>query len=291
MFRGVFTALVTPFKDGAIDYPSLSKVIRHQLDNGIQGFVVCGTTGESPSLSKEEKLQILDFVLAENQGAVPVLFGSGSNCTRQTIELSLMAQSRNIQGLLVVVPYYNKPPQDGLMAHFQAVANSVDKPVVLYNVPGRTVTSLEPETIVALAQHPNIVGIKEAKADVNNFSKYKNAVPKDFCMLSGDDETCVGFCLLGGHGVISVCSHVAPKKMVDWVSKALQKDESVRGPFRQQSVWIEKLYFRSNPIPVKAALEMMGLIESREMRLPLLGLSDQDMNELQYILKEFTHYL
>jgi len=288
MFQGVYTALITPFSNGNIDYDSLKTLIRHQLENGIQGFVVCGTTGESPTLSSEEKLQVLEFVCKETAGAVPILFGSGSNCTRTTIELSLKAQSFDIAGLLVVVPYYNKPTQEGLVAHFTAIADVVEKPVILYNVPGRTVTALEPKSIVTLSKHDNIQGIKEANADVNNFAQYKSLVPHDFSLLSGDDESCVGFCLLGGHGVISVCSHIAPDKMVDWVTKARNKDESVRGPFRQQSVWIEKLYFRSNPIPVKAALQMMKIINSRECRLPLVGLSDEDTKDLQYFLKEFS---
>jgi len=250
MFSGVFTALITPFKSGAIDYESLKKLIEHQMAGGIQGFVVCGTTAESPTLSNIEKLEILDFILAEVKGKVPIIFGSGSNCTRSTIELSLKACERDIDGLLVVAPYYNKPTQRGLIQHFTAVANNVSKPVVLYNVPGRTIVEIEPDTVVELSHHKNICGIKEANSDINNFSKYKNRVAPDFCFLSGDDNSCISFCLLGAHGVISVCSHIAPKKMQQWI-----------------------------------------IIDEREMRLPLTELNNEEVNELSYILKEFTQCL
>ena len=250
--------------------------------------MVCGTTGESPTLTQKEKIQILDFVCSEVSGAVPIVFGSGSNSTIDSINLSKEAEKYPIEALLTVVPYYNKPPQEGLRLHFEAIANNSEKPILLYNVPGRTITALEPETIIQLSQHSNICGIKEANSDINNFSKYKNSVPDDFSLLSGDDESCVGFCLLGGHGVISVCSHIAPKRMVGWIDRALKRDESVRTEFRQQGTWIQKLYMKSNPIPIKAALELKGIIASRDLRLPLLGLNDKDMEELTYILKEFS---
>lgn len=291
MFQGVFTALVTPFKQGKIDFPSLEKLVDFQMENGIQGFVVCGTTGESATLSEAEQLKILDFVCKKVNKKIPILFGSGSNNTEKTIELSKKACEYPIDGLLVVVPYYNKPPQEGLLAHFTKVADNVDKPIILYNVPGRTVTALKPETIVALAKHPNIVGIKEADADINNFSKYKNQVPEDFALLSGDDESCVSFCFLGGHGVISVCSHVAPKEMVNWVTRAREKDDSVRDEFREQQRWIASLYLTSNPIPVKSALMHKGIIESQELRLPLVAITEPLEKQMLAILHEYKGLL
>lgn len=275
MFKGTFTALVTPFLNNKIDFDSLKNLVLKQMDQGIQGFVVCGTTGESATMTEEEQFQVLDFVLSLTQKKIPVIFGSGSNSTEKTIKLSQKACQYDIDGLLVVVPYYNKPPQEGLIQHFTQVADGVNKPVVMYNVPGRTIAALSPESVIHLAKHPNIVGIKEADSDLNNFSKYKSLVPEDFSLLSGDDESCVNFCLLGGHGVISVCSHIAPQQMVSWVGRAIEKDGGVRDEFRQQHPWIQSLYLTSNPIPVKAALAKKGLIASAQMRLPLVEMSEE----------------
>lgn len=287
MFQGVFTALITPFQNGSVDYDSVEKLLEQQLSSGIQGFVVCGTTAESPTLSEKEKLDLLDFVLDKVQKKVPVIFGSGSNCTKKTIELSQKACERDIDALLVVVPYYNKPPQEGLAGHFNAVADVCTKPIIMYNVPGRTITALKPDTVIQLSKHPNIVGIKEADGDLNNFSKYKNLVAEDFSLLSGDDGSCVNFCLLGGHGVISVCSHIAPSSMVGWITRAREKDESVRDEFRAQHLWIDSLYITSNPIPVKAALCKKEVIASAEMRLPLIELDEGRANKLLETLNGF----
>jgi 4-hydroxy-tetrahydrodipicolinate synthase len=291
MFRGVFTALVTPFKEGKIDFTSLENLIVQQLEGGIQGFVVCGTTGESVTLTEDEQFQILDFVCQKVNKRVPILFGSGTNNTAKTIALSKKACQFPIDGLLVVVPYYNKPPQEGLIEHFTAIANEATRPIILYNVPGRTITALSPESIVQLSKHPNIIGIKEADSDLNNFSKYKNLVPSDFLLLSGDDESSVNFCLLGGHGVISVCSHIAPQQMVEWVQRALEKDPKIRDEFRQQHIWIKSLYLTSNPIPVKAALQLKGIIFSKEMRLPLVPMDSQLENKMAQTLKGFKGLL
>ena len=287
MFQGVLTALVTPFLDGKVDFPSLEKLVDQQIQAGINGLLVCGTTGESCTLDENEKLQVLDFVCEKAKGRVPILFGSGSNNTKKTMDLNDKACKLAIDALLVVVPYYNKPPQEGLRTHFKTIADEAKKPILLYNVPGRTVTNLNPETIVELSKHPNIVGIKEAFSDINNFSKYKSLVPKDFSLLSGDDESCVSFCLFGGHGVISVCSHLAPIQMMDWMKRARNKDESVRNEFKQQHVWIKKLYTTSNPIPIKAALKARGVITSKEVRLPLVPLDDALEKDLLETLDEY----
>ena len=286
-FRGVFTALVTPFLDGKIDFPSLEKLIDQQLGQGIQGFVVCGTTGESPTLSRKEQFEILKFVCDKVEKKVPILFGSGSNSTETTIETSQQACEYNIDGLLVVVPYYNKPPQPGLRAHFEKVADACEKPIVLYNVPGRTVAQLEPETIIDLSQHSNIAGIKEANSDLNNFSKYKSRVADGFSLLSGDDESCINFCFLGGHGVISVCSHLMPGAMVQWVERSVSKDESVRDEFRQHLRWIQNLYISANPIPVKAALFHKNILASKELRLPLMAMDSVSEQTMLASFKDF----
>lgn len=291
MFKGVLTALITPFKNGEVDFDSLGKLVEQQLQNGIQGFIVCGTTGESVTMSEEEQFKVLQFVCDRVDKKVPIVFGSGSNNTEKTIKLSQKACEYPIDGLLVVVPYYNKPPQEGMIAHFEAVADSVNKPVVLYNVPGRTVASLSPESIIHLSKHKNIVAIKEADSDLNNFSKYKNQVQEDFTLLSGDDESCVNFCFLGGHGVISVCSHVAPDKMVEWIGRAVEKDESVREEYRQQLPWINGLYVTANPIPVKHAMMKKGVIASDEMRLPLVRMNEANKEAMELAFKDFRGLL
>ena len=275
MFKGVWTALVTPFVNGKIDFESLKNVVEDQINGGINGLVVCGTTAESPTLSDSEQFEILDYVCKVVDKRVPIVFGSGSNNTAATVEKSKKACEFPIDGLLVVVPYYNKPPQEGMVAHFTAVADNCSKPVILYNVPGRTVAALAPETVIELSKHENIVAIKEANADLNNFSKYKNLVPDNFGLLSGDDESCISFCFLGGHGVISVCSHLAPSKMVSWVQRAIEKDETVREEYRQNLAWINSCYVSANPIPVKYGLFKKGLIQKDEVRLPLVTMSNQ----------------
>lgn len=291
MFHGVFTALVTPFKDNAVDYESLGRLVDFQIDNGIQGLVVCGTTGESATLNDDEQFEILDFVIKRAKGSVPIIFGSGSNNTAATIEKSRKACEYDIDGLLIVVPYYNKPSQAGMIAHFQAVADAATKPVVLYNVPGRTVVSLEPQSIIELAKHPNICGIKEANADLNNFSMYKNQVGEDFCLLSGDDESAASFCMLGGHGVISVCSHIHPAGMVEWINQAREKVETARENYRAQHPWINSLYIEPNPIPTKYALHKKGVLSTFDVRLPLVPMSQQGQESLHLSFKDFPELL
>ena len=286
MFEGVFTALVTPFDNNKIDFESLKKLIAAQLDAGIQGFVVCGTTAESPTLSEDEQLEILEFVCKEVGGQVPIIFGSGSNSTSKSIAMSQRASQYPIAALLVVVPYYNKPTQEGLIAHFTSVADNCKNPIILYNVPGRTITSLEPATIIELSKHPNIVGIKEADGSMDRFSSYKDKVTQGFALLSGDDETSIDFCLLGGHGVISVCSHIGPDKMVSWISRARDGDTKIASEFESQKQWINSLYLSSNPIPVKAALYCKKIIKTKEMRLPLTPMAFALENQMVETLKQ-----
>lgn len=291
MFNGTFTALVTPFANNKIDFKSLDTLIEHQLSRGIEGFVVCGTTAESPTLSQEEKLNLLDAVCKRTAGRVPILFGSGSNCTEKTIQLSRVAEDFPIDGYLIVVPYYNKPPQEGLIKHFTQIADATKHPIVMYNVPGRTITSLAPNTIVELSKHPNIHGIKEADSNLKLFDEYKDLIAKDFSLLSGDDESCIDFCLRGGHGVISVCSHIAPQEMNQWIRRAIENDPTVQQEFETQWPWIRSLYLTSNPIPVKAALKRKGLIEFNELRSPLCRLSASMEEELIACFKDFPGLL
>lgn len=289
LFQGAYTALVTPFLNGKIDFSSLEKLVEMQIKAGIHGFVVNGTTAESPTLSKEEALELLDFVKSKVAERVKIVFGSGTNNTATTIQLSQAAEKQGADGLLVVVPYYNKPPQSGLFLHFKAVAESTSLPVMLYNVPGRTITSLNLATISQLQEIKNIVAIKEATGDIDFGRQVILAASKEFVVSSGDDESCLALKRIGGQGVVSVCSHIMPTKMARWFSS-----ETTDSDFRDFSGAIElirSLYITSNPIPVKAALQMMGVIASDEMRLPLCTLEPEQKKTLEQALKKYEGYL
>ncbi len=279
---GVLTALITPFHRGEVDYASLKKLLRFQLDAGIQGFVVNGTTAESPCLSAEERQKIFGLVKGEVAGQIPVIMGTGTNSTEESIARTQEAAALGATAALVVVPYYNKPPQKGLFLHFKKISESAELPVVLYNVPSRTVARLEIETILSLAKEKNIIGIKEATGDIHFASKIKAGVSPEFSLLSGDDASFGHFINAGGDGIISVGSHILPKEFV-----ALQS----RGPgadinFENCLETINNLYLEANPIPVKMALFLMGQIASPEMRLPLVEMSEQLIPKLKNSLHE-----
>jgi 4-hydroxy-tetrahydrodipicolinate synthase len=276
-FSGVFTALITPFQKGRVDFKSLKKLVRHQLDGGVQGFVVNGTTAESPTLSKEEVSQIFKTVRKEVGKKFPLVLGTGSNSTAETIKKTKMAVSLGADAALVVVPYYNKPPQRGMVAHFQAVAKSTKKPIILYNVPGRTVVSMTAETVLELAKIKNIVGIKEASGNLQTLAAIKTGCPPNFLLSSGDDATAVDFISEGGHGVISVISHVIPNQMQEICKQAASADLSVRERARENYKRYNELNrllgVEANPIPVKMMLHYMGIIASPELRLPMMSLT------------------
>lgn len=289
LFHGAYTALVTPFLRGKIDFLSLEKLIKLQLDAGMHGFVVNGTTAESPTLSREEAFELLTFVRNKAGGKVKIIFGSGTNSTASTIQYSQEAEKRGADGLLVVVPYYNKPPQLGLALHFKAVAESVALPLMLYNVPGRTITSLSVDTIQQLSQVKNICAIKEATGNIEFGQEILKAVAKDFIVSSGDDETCLSLRKVGGQGVVSVCSHIMPTRMAQWMSEEITPD--VIKDFSGALELIRTLYITSNPIPVKAALHILGIISSEEMRLPLCGLDREQIKIVEAQLKKHQGYL
>jgi 4-hydroxy-tetrahydrodipicolinate synthase len=286
---GVYTALVTPFKNGKVDDSSLIKLIHQQMRGGVKNFVVNGTTAESPTLAPQESLDILKLVLKTvgNQGHV--VFGSGSNDTKKTIEFSQKALEAGAQALLLVVPYYNKPPQQGLFEHFKKIAESVACDQILYNVPGRTITSLELETIQKLSEISRIVGIKEATGQIDFGKKIIASCRATFSVLSGDDETCLHLQKNGGRGVISVCSHVMPQKMTQWFSNPVTEESLFE--FQEAQELIKGLYISTNPIPVKAALAILGVIESDEMRLPLCRLSAEQKKQLETILQKNERFL
>lgn len=275
MFEGIITALITPFNKGEVDYPSLKNLLKSQLDNGIDGFVVHGTTAESPTTTDTEKEKIFQFVKSEVSGQVPLIVGTGTNSTQDTILKSQKAEKWGADALLVVVPYYNKPPQRGLHEHFTKVANSVEIPTILYNVPGRTITSLELDTIVSLSENKKIVAIKEATGDIEFGAKIISKVRKDFHVLSGDDKTCMGLAAKGGKGVIAVVSHLISGKMQDTYKKIKSGDDSALKNYEKFFPLIDSMYLEANPIPVKYALKKVGILASEEMRLPLVSLSNE----------------
>ncbi len=280
-FSGVFTALVTPFKNGDIDWNSLKRLVRAQLDGGINGFVVSGTTGESPTLTDEEKQKLFSFIKSESGGQVPLVMGTGTNSTADTISATQAAASWGADAALVVVPYYNKPPQRGLFQHYQKVAASSSLPVILYNVPGRTITKLELETIEELSHLPNVIGIKEATGDIEFGAGVVKACGPEFLVTSGDDGTFLQLTSVGGQGVISVASHILPKQFSDWCARARRGDRNPQMEFERYRDLNSYLYVEANPIPIKMALHQMGLIDSPELRLPLVQLSEPYAAELK----------
>ncbi len=277
MFRGAYTALVTPLHHDALDEPALVRLAERQISEGIDGLVPCGTTGEASTLSTHEHLRVVELVVQAAAGRVPVLAGAAANDTRRAIELARGCKQAGAAGTLQVTPYYNKPTQAGLIAHFIAIAEASELPVVVYNVPGRTGVDLLPESVATLARHPLIVGIKEATGDMVRIARIRELLGdgERFDLLSGDDFTILPFLALGGHGVISVTSNVAPK----WVSElcaaaaAGRWDEARTWHYRQLPL-ARALFGQPNPIPVKSAMALLGRCTA-EMRLPLLAIDPQ----------------
>lgn len=272
-FNGAISALVTPFIDGEVDYSSLEKLVAYQLENGIKGFVINGTTAESPTLKPAEVSKIFSLVRAQAGVSFPLILGTGSNSTEKTIEATQKASELGANAALVVVPYYNKPPQRGLVEHFKAVARNSDVPVILYNVPGRTITGMTVDTISELAEIRNILGIKEATGDIKFDQELIGRMPKNFLMLSGDDPTYVDFLKLGGKGIISVMSNIITKECSRWTDLMMSgKVTEAESDFKKYVKLIGLMYCEANPIPLKWMLYKKGIIKSPEMRLPLVTL-------------------
>lgn len=285
-FQGVYTALITPFDAGAVDYESFKNLVKFQVDAGIKGFVVNGTTAESPTLSWEEVEKLYHTAKEVAGGEVKIILGTGSNSTQATVEKTKRAKELGADGALVVCPYYNKPMPEGIKQHFLAVANSVDLPLVLYNVPGRTITEIPKDITVELANHKNIVAIKEATGDVALGASIVCAAPEDFVVTSGDDGSCFALALKGGRGVISVMSHVIPSKTIEWLERSMGGDEAVLSEFSKYDNFLNALYIESNPIPVKKALQLMGVIKSAELRLPMTEITAASADKLSSAMKE-----
>ncbi|MCC7258243.1 MAG: 4-hydroxy-tetrahydrodipicolinate synthase [Gammaproteobacteria bacterium] len=274
MFSGSLVALVTPMSpDGAVDFACLERLVDWHVEQGTDALVIAGTTGESATLSRDEHIEVIRVAAVRAGGRIPVLAGTGSNSTAQTTELSRAVSRLPIAGYLVVVPYYNKPTQEGMYRHFWAVADAVEQPVMLYNVPGRTVADLLPETVARLARHPHIFGIKEATGDLTRVRALRDLCGTSFRLYSGDDATAREFMNLGGHGVVSVTGNVAPSAMARMCRAALAGDAAGAAQIDSALADLHRdLFVEANPIPVKWALERMGRIPGG-IRLPLTPLS------------------
>jgi 4-hydroxy-tetrahydrodipicolinate synthase len=283
--RGCGTALVTPFqRDGTVDDAALRRLVQFQLREGIDFLVPCGTTGEAPTLEHGEYLGVIRMAVAEVAQKVPVIAGVGGNNTRKVIELAQEVEKLGVEGILSVAPYYNKPTQEGLFQHFQAIAEATDLPVILYNVPGRTASNIEPATVARLAKIPNIIGIKEASGSITQQMEVLSAVETGFRVLSGDDAFTFPLMALGGVGVVSVVSNEIPAQMTKLAHLLLDgKLAEARQLHFQFLPLMQANFLETNPIPVKAALAMMGLIEEA-YRLPLVPMKPENRAKLEKAL-------
>lgn len=286
-FTGVGTALVTPFtRGGDLDEQAVRRLGRRQIDGGVSFLVPCGTTGENPTLSDAERIRSVEILVDEAAGAVPVLAGAGGYDTREVIHLGAAMRKAGASGLLSVTPYYNKPSQDGLFQHYQAIAESTDLPIVVYNVPGRTGVNVEPATLARLAAIPNIVGVKEASGNILQMCDVLRLVPPDFIVLSGDDAITLPVMAVGGHGVISVVSNQVPGEMAAMVGAAARGDFTAARKVHQRIFPLMQVNFvEANPIPVKAAMAAMGLLEE-VYRLPMCSPRRESHDRIVRVLRD-----
>ena len=288
MFHGVLTAMVTPFRDGEVDFDRLRANVVQQVRAGVDGLVPCGTTGESPTLSHEEHEQVVEAVVEAAEGSVPVVAGTGSNSTQEALRLTRHAAKVGATASLQVCPYYNKPSQEGMYRHFMSIADSVDLPMVLYNIPGRTAVTLSPQTVARLAEHPNIVGIKEATGSMDIASEIATLCPpRSMTILSGDDSLTLPLVSIGGRGVISVASNLVPRRLVSMVHAALAGEwDDARQRHLELFALLRALFLEGNPVSVKAAMQLTGS-DSGEVRLPLVPMSDAGIDTLRAVLAEY----
>ncbi|MHC0037147.1 4-hydroxy-tetrahydrodipicolinate synthase [Pseudoneobacillus sp. C159] len=286
MFGRVSTAMVTPFdRKGHIDFAKTTQLINHLIENGTDSLVVAGTTGESPTLSKEEKVALFQHVVKVVDKRIPVIAGTGSNDTYASIELTKKAESLGVDAVMLVAPYYNKPNQEGLYQHFKAIAESTSLPVMVYNIPGRAVVNILPDTIVRLSKIPNIVAVKEASGDLNAMSHIIANTPEDFLLYSGDDGITVPVLSIGGVGVVSVASHVMGNEMQQMIGAFLEGNHVSSAKLHQKLLPVmQGLFAAPSPAPVKTALQLKGL-DVGSVRLPLVPLSEQERNTLANLMK------
>jgi len=286
MFEGVLTALVTPLRNDAIDEGALREMVERQIDAGVDGLVPCGSTGESATLSYAEHRRVVEIVVQATRGRVPVVAGTGSNNTQEAIELTRHAKQAGADGALLISPYYNKPTQEGLVAHFREIGRACAFPLIAYNIPSRTGSNILPATMARIAEIEQVVGVKESSGDLVQVAEVIARCPEDFCVLSGDDALTLPMLSIGGRGVISVTSNLAPAEMVGMVRAFRGGDvgHARRVHYRLLPLF-DVLFCETNPIPIKAALAALGWI-GPEIRLPLLPLTEANRERLQVVLKE-----
>ncbi len=280
LFSGSATALVTPFSEGNVDYAAMARLVNFQLSEGTNALVVCGTTGEPSTMTEKEQLETIRFVVEEVGGSVPVIAGAGGNDTGAVVEASKKIADTGADSILSVTPYYNKTTQAGLVKHYEVIADASPLPAIVYNVPGRTGLNLEPETMATIAKHPNIVGLKEANADITKIMETFQLVAGNVPIYSGNDDHVYPLLALGGQGVISVASNIIPGQMRELTAAYLQGDSGTSLQIQMRLLpLIKALFTEVNPIPIKAALAKMGYIED-ELRLPLVPLSPEPRKAL-----------
>ncbi|PKK93717.1 MAG: 4-hydroxy-tetrahydrodipicolinate synthase [Tenericutes bacterium HGW-Tenericutes-6] len=286
LFKGSGVAIITPFNQGKVDYEAFKKLVLWHIDNKTDAIIVCGTTGESATLNDEEKLNLFKTAVLTAQGRTQIIAGTGSNNTAHSIELSKKAEKLGVDGLLLITPYYNKPTQRGMYAHFKQIAESVNIPCILYNVPGRTSINLLPETVLELSSVKNILAIKEACGDISQIAKVIELCPKDFIVYSGNDDQTLPILALGGLGVISVTANIIPFTIHDQVNRYLNGDKDVIKEMLDLRTLHQAMFIESNPVPAKYALKLMGL-SSDEVRLPLVELEDKNKMFINDILEKY----
>ncbi len=286
MFQGVFTAIVTPFnEDTSINEKDLKNLLDFNIEKGISGIVPMGTTGESPTLSHEEHVKVIEIVCKHVNKRVPIIAGTGSNSTKEALYMTSRAKELGADASLQVAPYYNKPTQEGFYRHFKTIADEVDLPMIIYNIPGRTGKNIETDTIVRLAKHPNIIGVKEASGSLPQMMDVINETPDDFIVLSGDDNLTLPLMAAGGRGVISVASNIIPDRMSAMVTAGLNGNfEKMRRIHYELLPFFKAEFIETNPIPIKTALAMKGMIKE-VFRLPMCEMGTENKKKLKKVLK------
>ncbi|MCP5008074.1 MAG: 4-hydroxy-tetrahydrodipicolinate synthase [Planctomycetes bacterium] len=285
MFTGSIVALVTPFNDGMVDYDKLSELVEYHIENGTNGILPCGTTGESPTLSYDEHEKVISTVVKKANGRIPVIAGTGSNNTEEALQLTRYAKKEGADGALVITPYYNKPTQEGLFRHYKTISDQVDIPIIIYNVPSRTGVSVSPETVARLSGMKNIVAIKEASGDIDHASQILGLC--DITVLSGDDSLTLPIMSVGGRGVISVVANILPGDVAGMVAKCLKGiDAGAQEMHRKLFPICKSMFIETNPISVKTAMRLLGRLNG-DMRLPLCEMSSENEKKLQNALQRF----
>jgi 4-hydroxy-tetrahydrodipicolinate synthase len=289
-FGQVLTAMVTPFdQNGIIDFEATKALVNHLIENGSDGLVIAGTTGESPTLTTDEKVELFKFVVNVVEGRVPVIAGTGSNNTKASISLTRLAEEAGVDGIMLVTPYYNKPSQEGMYQHFKAIAEATSLSIMLYNIPGRSVVNMSVETIVRLSKIENIVCIKEASGDLDTMAQIISETASDFTLYSGDDGLTVPVLAIGGAGIVSVASHIIGNEMQDMINSFKNGDIVKASTLHRNLLPLMKALFAApNPTPVKAALNMRG-INVGGVRLPMVALNSEETKVLQSVLQTYDY--